>query len=358
MAIWNKTVLWLSDTHLNFLRPAERKDFFERLESRGPYDFILSGDIADGSTLEETLIHLGKTGRKVYFVLGNHDFYHSSMMNVRETVRYLSEKFENLIWLSEKDPIALTNDIGIVGHDGWPDGAYGATDGTEEGLNDFQLIAELAGLEGERRLNAMRSLGREAAEIVERQLLKAVERFEIIFIITHVPPFQELIRPRPNNERDLTPYFSAKYMGDAIRKVAKKFQNTEFIVLCGHTHELMDQNIETNIRALCAGVEYGKPGCQRYITTARFSNQVRIYFGRVIRRNRIQCSSCHGIADSKWRHNLSRCPCGGVGVDGGLQSLGRIRSMNHSYLELSEFEDGTKAGKNAETKSILHFLDS
>jgi len=55
--------------------------------------------------------------------------------------------------------------------------------------------------------------------------------------------------------------------------------------------------------------------------------------------NKAQCKLCGDVVESKERHDLVWCRCGGIAVDGGLNYLRRL-AYNFDYLiELSEVED-------------------
>lgn len=59
---------------------------------------------------------------------------------------------------------------------------------------------------------------------------------------------------------------------------------------------------------------------------------------RKLRRNRARCTKCGDIVESKHRHNLVSCQCGGMFVDGGLAYLRRGYGMGAGFEELSEYE--------------------
>ncbi len=58
-----------------------------------------------------------------------------------------------------------------------------------------------------------------------------------------------------------------------------------------------------------------------------------------IKVNRVQCKICGDIIESKYTHDIQRCSCGNVDVDGGLEYLKRSYISKEDYIELSEFED-------------------
>src|SRR5436305_186175 len=77
---------WLTDIHLNFLRPAELKTFFDSLPQADA--FVITGDIGEA---HDVLAHLRTFADRgpTYFVLGNHDFYRGSIAGIRAEVSAL-----------------------------------------------------------------------------------------------------------------------------------------------------------------------------------------------------------------------------------------------------------------------------
>jgi len=132
--------LWLSDTHLNLLRPEQRHAFIEWLVLRGDGEsgLLISGELTDGPALEETLAQFANTfPGPILFVLGNHDFYHSSLKAGRKIARNAAKKWRSLYWLTESNPVTLSKTVGIVGHDGWADSRFGNFRNSPVELNDF-----------------------------------------------------------------------------------------------------------------------------------------------------------------------------------------------------------------------------
>jgi len=59
-------------------------------------------------------------------------------------------------------------------------------------------------------------------------------------------------------------------------------------------------------------------------------------------RNAVRCLKCGDAIESKSLHDLQKCSCGAVSVDGGLDYAKRIwagNSPDEIYEELSEYDD-------------------
>src|ERR1700737_2061617 len=138
---------WLTDIHLNFLEPPEVEKFLGEVRAAGPDTVLLTGDISDARDVVHRLAQLeAAIERPVYFVLGNHDFYGGSIHEVREAVRQLCRDRPNLHYLTGADPIELVPGTGLIGHDGWADARFGDYERSFVMMNDYKLIAELAGM--------------------------------------------------------------------------------------------------------------------------------------------------------------------------------------------------------------------
>jgi ribosomal protein S27AE len=61
--------------------------------------------------------------------------------------------------------------------------------------------------------------------------------------------------------------------------------------------------------------------------------------GERIIHNRAECSRCGDIVESKHVHDLVRCKCGGIFVDGGREYLRRGFGDGAEVLDRSVFEE-------------------
>src|SRR5210317_891345 len=95
-------IAWITDIHLNFLEFADRKRYYQDIVATKSNAVLVSGDIAEAPTvsdiIEEMAQHIAKP---IYFVLGNHDYYQSSVKNVRQKITQLSQEDPSVNWLPE-----------------------------------------------------------------------------------------------------------------------------------------------------------------------------------------------------------------------------------------------------------------
>src|SRR5690606_14580707 len=105
----------------------------------------------------------------------------------------------------------------------------------------------------------------EAADYLSRILQEAVPHYRQIYILTHVPPFQEAYwhqgKPVGVNS-GFVPHFTCKAAGDVLLRFAETYPDRRFVVLCGHTHGASDILKRGNLRIIVGGAEYAQPAVQ------------------------------------------------------------------------------------------------
>ena len=252
---------WLTDLHLEFLSTKRCRDFTAALAAKRFDGLLLGGDIGTAPTVGAFLSELYKDlGIPIYFVLGNHDFYHGSIHEVRREISTLCAACSGLVYLTEQRFIELSNSTALLGHDGWYDFGFGDVSLAPFRLNDFELIDELTGLSPHEERAAVEILATEAKEHIETNLAQAMRRFERVILLTHVPPFKDacLYRGEPTLEGAI-PFFCSRMIGDAIMRVAPQYPAAKLLVLCGHTHHAAHLQVATNVAVMTGAAEYERP---------------------------------------------------------------------------------------------------
>jgi 3',5'-cyclic AMP phosphodiesterase CpdA len=261
---------WLTDLHFNFLPYAAVDEFLGRVEALEPSAVVITGDISDSRDLGRMLRHIEeRVQRPVYFVLGNHDFYHGSIRGTRGIAQQLSHsgasaRLHYLTALSQ--PVELTPSVALIGHDGWADARLGDYERSLVMMNDYRLIAELA-VHGKReRWPILQALGDEAAGHVRQLLPAALEKYPYVLLATHIPPLREACwhNGRPSDD-EWAPHFTCKAMGDAILEIMRDFPARQLTVFCGHTHSPGECRPLPNVHILTGAAKYGAPTIQRIV---------------------------------------------------------------------------------------------
>jgi 3',5'-cyclic AMP phosphodiesterase CpdA len=258
------TIAWLTDIHLNFLTRRRVSRFLESVRANGTNAVLVGGDIGEADSVVEYLRWMAEELRqRIYFVLGNHDFYRGSIAGVRAAVSGLCRESQWLRWLPEAGVVELTDSTALVGHDSWADGRFGDFFQMPSALNDYYWIQELRDLPDADRLSKLNQLGDEAAEHFWRIVPEAFEGFERVILLTHVPPFAESCWHHGYISSDQwLPHFSCKAVGDVLVEIMRARPDRELTVLCGHTHGKGEAGVLPNLRVLTGGTEYGSPRVQ------------------------------------------------------------------------------------------------
>ena len=262
-----RRLAWLNDIHLGFIDADARGLFARRVADSRPDAVLIGGDIGEGRSFPLYLLEMsGSVDAPIYFVLGNHDCYGSSIGRARRAAGMLSRQSSNLHWLPDAGVVELTATTALVGHGGWADGRLGDYQGSDVLLNDYFLIAELAWLDPQERLATLQRLGDEAAEHFRKVLPQALRSFQEVIVLTHVPPFREASWHEGKISRDnWLPHMSCKAAGEVLRELMQQHPRARMTVLCGHTHGRGEAAILDNLTVLTGGADYGRPGVQRII---------------------------------------------------------------------------------------------
>jgi 3',5'-cyclic AMP phosphodiesterase CpdA len=261
---------WLTDIHLNFVGRGEVNRLCDDIRTSGADAVLITGDIATALNLTRYLDHFATALQlPVYFVLGNHDYYGSSIREVNDVVGNLVSETPLLTWLSACPAyVPLTDITSLVGHEGLADGRMGDPEGSEVMINDYYQIRELVQPSKRARLEVQHQLGDDAAAHLRGQLKQAINnRYMKIIVALHVPPFLEACWHLGKNSTDeFLPHFGCRATGEVLREFALNYPIIDFTVCCGHTHSPGYAEILPNLRVFTAGAEYGKPRIERLLT--------------------------------------------------------------------------------------------
>lgn len=275
---------WATDVHLDHLTDRAAREFCRTLVA-GLFEgdaVVVTGDISNARQLAQHLRDLADAcdgvGCRGYFVLGNHDYYGSSVHDVGITAA--TSCGDRLRWLDAAGPIFLVapaqthhDGVALVGVGGWSDARAGNPN-TPLLMNDFRLIDDLADVmapgailawrDGADRtaLHAkLRALADADAAHLRRQIGAAVAcGVSLVVAATHVPPWTvaAMHKGLPSGP-DFTPYFVSTATGDVLVEAAGAHPDVEFLVLCGHSHGVGDTLVCPNLRVRTGGAEYRSP---------------------------------------------------------------------------------------------------
>jgi hypothetical protein len=274
------TFLWMSDIHLDFLTPPERKDFLRRLKYFhffGEDDFfkadgiLAGGDISNCVRMADDLraVHRDSNGMPVYYVPGNHDYYGGTIQALRANqVRLHRGRKTHRIYALELSPgirLGLRGEIGLVGHGCWGDtrgGDYWNSD--MHGMSDFREIWDFKHMNLTQRKDLLMKLGDAAAAHLKKGCIAlAASKCRHVVVLTHVPPFAESSLYEGRVSARGLPYFCCQAAGTVLEEVARQFPQVSFTILSGHSHEETRLELLPNLTALVRKAEYYEPSFDR-----------------------------------------------------------------------------------------------
>ncbi|MGA1823119.1 MAG: metallophosphoesterase [bacterium] len=262
-----KRIAWLTDIHLEFLDLHALHAFIDHCIDSNPDIVLIGGDTGTADRVESFFKVLeARLARPIYFVLGNHDYYHGSITHVRALVEKLSRSAQWLRWLPIEGIAQISASTGLIGHGSWADGRLGNGESSKVELNDYYLIKELTGLLRQHRFMQLAMLGDQAAEYFKKILPQACAQFSNILCLMHVPPFQDACwyKGQISNDEYL-PHFACKAVGEVLVNVMKNHPECTLTVLCGHTHSEGDVNILPNLYVKTGRAKYGCPCLQELL---------------------------------------------------------------------------------------------
>lgn len=253
---------WATDIHFDHAEPGAKVAFLAALQHSDAEALCLTGDLSEAPQLTAHLQEIAEAfARPVYFVLGNHDYYHGSLTAVRAEMQALSQQSEWLRWLPACGLIPLNDQTVLLGHDGWGDGRYGNLAQSWIKMTDFRLIADFVAAGEAGREALLNQLGDQGAEHLARFLPEALSQFEQVVVLMHAPPLREsCLYGTDIADDNWAPYFACKAMGDVLLDHAARYPTRQLTVLAGHTHNVCDILPLPNLRIRVGAASYGQPG--------------------------------------------------------------------------------------------------
>lgn len=255
----SKRFVWYSDPHINLsVFPFLKRLYILRLEKEKADGLFITGDISTGRWLESDLRFLAKHYQKpIYFVLGNHDYYGRHIASVHADLRRICAEYSNLNWMTESGVVSLSDDIALVGTEGWYDAMHGDPGLLKYTLDRF-LVFDFLHLDSmEERIELWRLMARRSASLIERNLEAALKTHSTAYVLTHVPPWKEATRAVGTSaEKFWLPYNTNVALGTAISGVASRHPDKRVVVLAGHTHTPCSIRVSDNLECHVARASY------------------------------------------------------------------------------------------------------
>jgi Icc protein len=259
---------WLTDLHLEFVRDERTlATLAASVRATEPAAVLVGGDTGTAITMERHLRWLaGELKVPVFFVMGNHDYYHGSIEGSRKIAARLSRDVPHLHWLDESGVVPLTGKSALIGHGGWADGRLGNGPKSPVMLNDYVLIEDFQRLGPEERFRMMARLGDEAAAHFQKWLPAALDAYQQVILLTHVPPFRAACWHEGRiSDDDWLPHFASRAPGEVLREIMATQPDKHLTVLCGHTHSSGICRVLPNLTVKTGMAHYGSPQLQEVL---------------------------------------------------------------------------------------------
>lgn len=259
-------LIWVSDIHLNFLQKEQeaRDAFYLSLKEADGEAILVTGDIAESQNVVFFITEMEKqTGKPVYFVLGNHDFYGSSVLTVKQSVKHLG-------YLPKNMGVPLSDTTVLIGVDGWGDTRNGDYDNSRLTMSDWLYIDDLRKEYGKGmaklKVQLMKLADSDARKLERRVNTSIKKGYKRIIIATHVPPFEEVcLNAGKKSTSSGLPFFSSKCLGETVLPIAKRNKAIDFLWLSGHTHSRARHKPCNNLTSKVAKAEYYYPQIEEII---------------------------------------------------------------------------------------------
>ena len=245
-----KKYLWYTDTHLDRVNPITLLRFVSSINREHPNGVFITGDISNGLLLKQHLKFLAeRIESKIYFVLGNHDYWMTGFQKQREEIANLCARYDNLVWTSETGCIELNEEVALFGIEGW----YDATLGDERYLLttlDWLFIEELRRCTDMKdRIEMFRMASEKSCKNAAEKLNNIFENnYKSIYALTHFPPWKEATRDEGTVlEKLWLPYNVNAMLGKTLEGMMRDRNKKHLTVLSGHTHEPRYIRVSRNI---------------------------------------------------------------------------------------------------------------
>ncbi len=256
-------LLWITDVHLDFASERTAKGFLTRLKKINADLILVGGDTGEGRTFKDWLAKIrARTGRPVVFVLGNHDYYGSSVLKTTNMCKRINLADNMITWLATSEGVDVSTEdssVIVIGEGGWGDWAHG--DMERLGVRDYDMIEELKTHNPRNKKNVAETLGELAAGRLKKKLKDACAKgYERVIVLTHVPPWpRSAWHEDQPSESEAQPFFVWGRGGQAITEVADKNPETQFTILSGHTHSGGMNLVRNNVTSITAPARYQRP---------------------------------------------------------------------------------------------------
>ncbi len=252
---------WLTDPHLNHVPLHAWERWIDAVSAVDPDGIVLTGDVSEGDDVVFQLERLaGEFAVPIHFVLGNHDFYQSSIAKTRQRVIEVSRDDPRLNYLTDCGSVKLDDGVYLIGDDGCGDATVGDYENSLVRLNDFVLIEDFARSDPSQWKRMLVEEGRASAARLAARIDQLPDDTKQVLVATHVPPFRESCWYEGKTTDDhWAPFFVCGSIGCVLDQASQDRPRCIFTVLCGHTHNEGVALMRDNLIVYTGAAQYGLP---------------------------------------------------------------------------------------------------
>ena len=231
-------IRYLSDLHLEFIKPHKIHKFIQRILPDLSSICILAGDIGNPyqSNYDHFMRFVNQNFKKTFVIAGNHEYYHKTK-TIQETNNYLEEyfkQFDNISFLNNR--YEIYNNYCFIGTTMWSH-----IINPDYEINDTHSIPNFNYIEYN-KLN----------KICVDFLTEALNENNNCIIITHHMPSKSLIDNK-YNKPEMAPYHQWFYSN--MDSLITSNQHKIKCWIYGHTHSPSNKTIH-NIPFICNPIGY------------------------------------------------------------------------------------------------------
>lgn len=227
-----------SDIHLEFYKSFPK---IPKLEA----NLILAGDIGkiNTSNFKDFFDYCSSNWEKVFYVLGNHEYYHfrRPFNRLNKDYHIFIKQYPN-VFLLDNSHYDINPNLRIIGSTLWSNPTF------TEGLIDIKKhINKKLGIS----IETFKKLHQESAEYLMNEILKNDKN---LLVITHFPPTQKnTSHPKYKNQSQYIKDYFASNITDNIPK-----KNKIISWIFGHTHFSTSIQLSNNIKLMSNQMGYPK----------------------------------------------------------------------------------------------------
>jgi predicted phosphohydrolase len=231
-------IRYLSDLHLEFIKPNNIQNFIKNIPSGNDEICILAGDIGNPYQMNYNIFmeFISKNFKKTFVISGNHEYYNKTktIQDTNEFMKQYFKKFNNISFLNNN--YEIYENICFIGTTLWSK----ITNPINE-INDVYKIPNFDYIEYN-KLNML------SVDFLE----DALKNNDNVIVITHHVPSYSLIDNKYKT-RDMIPYNQWFYCN--MDELIERYKNKIKCWIYGHTHT-QSNAIINKIPFLCNPIGY------------------------------------------------------------------------------------------------------